>query len=148
MTPGTVLAEQALTRLANRYCDAVSRRDWATLGKCFSEDAIWKVGRPMNFGAEGRAEIEALVADKVSKVDIVVQTLGSVVLLDSGPDWGRGRTTIQEHGKRDENTGISLIGMYDDEIVLAGGEWYFSRRELTVLTVDASSQDVTNYRDA
>jgi hypothetical protein len=69
------LADRLLIReLIDRYSYAVNERDWPAFESCFSEDAVWDVGKPFDFIAQGRSSIVEVARTKISEQDFVIQT--------------------------------------------------------------------------
>ena len=74
--------------------------------------------------------------------------VGTVVAVEASPGLIRGRTTIAETGRLDAEHGLDVLGLYDDELVLADGEWLFASRTLNLLAYsDAPSTYITVKRE-
>ena len=76
----------AIRELIDRYCYAVNERDWTVLESCYTEDAVWDVGKPLNFRLEGRKAIVAIASTKISEEDYVVQTPHATMIWLDG-EW-------------------------------------------------------------
>jgi hypothetical protein len=133
------LADRLLIReLIDRYSYAVNERDWPAFESCFSEDAVWDVGKPFDFIAQGRSSIVEVARTKISEQDFVIQTPhATVIWLDGGR--ARAHSTVTEVVSAGGGaTGIQMFGSYADELIRSGGGWCFSRRVYRVTTVNLS----------
>lgn len=133
------LADRLLIReLIDRYSYAVNERDWPAFESCFSEDAVWDVGKPFDFIAQGRSSIVEVARTKISEQDFVIQTPHATVIWLDG-DRARAHSTVTEVVSAGGGaTGIQMFGTYADELIRSGGGWCFSRRVYRVTTVNLS----------
>src|ERR1700737_2026092 len=85
----------AIRKLIDRYCYSVNERDWKALESCYTEDAVWDVGKPLSFRMEGRKAIVEIASTKISEEEYVVQTPHATVIWLDG-DKARAHSTIKE----------------------------------------------------
>jgi hypothetical protein len=129
----------AIRDLINRYSDAVTRRDWPSVGATFHDDAIWSVGGAFNLEYRTRANIQAGLRAGVSTFEFLVQMTHSVVIELDG-DHAASRTLINEIGRNSaQKSGLFLLGFYTDALSRRDGCWAFDRRHFEPLYVDAAS---------
>jgi ketosteroid isomerase-like protein len=147
MSEDAATVEQSLTRLVHTYSDAVNRCDWDAFAACFAEDGVWTVGAPLSFAAQGRVAIRETVARRVGDLDIVLQMVGTVLLVEHDGDRARGRATIRELTGRDATAASEIMGLYEDELIRVDGHWYFQQRTFNVLTISSVPNVPRNYRD-
>lgn len=149
-TPETASArqrqdEQAIRALTERYTDAVNQRDWAALRDCWSADATWDLGAPVNLVKTGVDAIVAEARHAVEAMDLFVQMTHAGVILRLDQDSARARWTLNEIGriKADQRAllggvdGMNILATYTDELVReADGRWRFARRTYRVALFD------------
>jgi hypothetical protein len=93
---------------------------------------------PFDILRVGREEIVKRLCDRRREVDIVVMTVGTVVVVEATEDRIVGRTTIEEVGRLNSELGLHVFGLYDDELVRVDDRWMFKGRTLNLLAVDHS----------
>jgi SnoaL-like domain len=139
---GTVLstslldAEAIHRSLANRYADGINRASFDDVGLCWAPHGVWRVPEPFNILRSSRQEIVEHLVDRRRTVELVVMTVCSTVVIEHGDARIVARTTIEETGLRDEDRGIHVFGLYEDELAKTGGEWFFENRTLHILGAD------------
>lgn len=148
--PETATAQQrqddlAIRALTERYTDAVNQRDWVTLRACWTADATWELGAPVNLTKSGIDAILAEAQHAVEAMDMFVQMTHAGVILALGDDSARARWTLNEMGriKPDQRAllggvdGMNIIATYTDDLVReADGRWRFARRVYRVALFD------------
>jgi hypothetical protein len=119
-----------ISRLVNRYSDAVIHRSGQQWASCWSEDAVWDLGGGRK--VEGREAIVSLWYAAMKGMKAVIQQVhnGDAWLdVESGIE-ATGRWAISERFHRvDGNRGI-LLAHYDDAYRKIDGQWLFTRRFL------------------
>ena len=146
--------ENAILTLCNRYTDAVNRRDWHAYRACWTEDAVWDLGSPVNQKKTGIDAIMTEVQRAVGAMDLFVQMNHAVTVLSIDGDTARARSTLNEIGRIKPDSrdllggvdGMFILALYDDELRRDPiGEWQFSRRTYQVVLFDGHSPkgDVT-----
>jgi len=122
----------AVQTVITRYCDAVTRRDWAALADLFAPDATWDVIGHVTFHFAG--------ADVVPGIRGIVESTGSLVqintpaLIEIDGDRATARSTIYELGTDKEKAHrFEEPGLYEDVLTKIGGKWKFSARRFTIL---------------
>jgi SnoaL-like domain len=126
----------AIRELIDRYCYAVNERDWTVLESCYTEDAVWDVGKPLNFRLEGRKAIVDIASTKISEEDYVVQTPHATMIWLDGPK-ARAHSTIKEVVRhKDGAGGIQILATYADDLVKVAGEWRFKVRAYRVTNIE------------
>ena len=145
MDPLRMTAEHEIRALADRYTDAVNHRDWRTYEACWTEDAVWELGAPVNQRKVGRPAIMAEVKRAVGGMDLFVQMTHAGVILSVDGDQARARFTLNEIGRiKPESKG--LLGSADGMFILAiytddlrrekDGHWRFAKRDYQVALFD------------
>jgi ketosteroid isomerase-like protein len=125
-----------IRELIDRYSYAVNERDWPAFESCFSEDAVWDVGKPFDFRVQGRSSIVEIARTKISEQDYVIQTPHATVIWLEG-DRARAHSTVMEVVSAGGGaTGIHMFGTYADELIRSGHGWSFARRVYRVTTVN------------
>jgi len=136
----------AIRELIDRYCYAVNERDWAVLESCYTEDAVWDVGKPLNFRLEGRKAIVEIASTKISEEDFVVQTAHATVIWLDGAK-ARAHSTIKEVVRSKAAAGIQILATYADELVKPDGEWRFKVRTYRVTNIEFKAPAGDCYRE-
>ena len=117
----------AIGELIDRWSDGTNERDWAGLEATFTEDGIWDVGAPFEFRAEGNKNIVALLREKMSPSQYVVQTAHAKVVWLHG-NTAKARSTIHEVCRFNDGTGLEMTGTYYDDLVKNEKGWRFKIR--------------------
>jgi ketosteroid isomerase-like protein len=117
-------AETGIRQLHARYADAVWRRDHATFGDCFVEDAEWRIAGVI---LRGRDEIETGFDRFMVGLHRVLMTFRTPILtVESGTAMAR--TYVTEQTSFDDGRAGLNIGIYYERFVDQGGLWKFSWR--------------------
>jgi ketosteroid isomerase-like protein len=137
MPDTTALADRfAIRELIDRYCYSVNERDWPVMESCYTEDAVWDVGKPFNFRMEGRKSIIAAASTKIAEEEYVIQTPHATMIWLDG-DKARTHTTIEELVRSKGGTaGIQILATYADQLVKLAGEWRFKVRTYRVTNIE------------
>ncbi len=123
--------DAALRHLVAQYCDGVIRRDAATWGSTWTDDATWTIAtKPV----VGRAAIVAAWEAAMSAFEWVVQMAPQMVFeVDEHAGTGTGRVTVQERFKRAGGKVGTLLATYHDRYERTSGTWRFAERRLEVI---------------
>ncbi len=135
----------AIREVIELYSDAVTRRDWATVGAVFAEDAVWIIAPPTDIELHGRAAIAKGVAEMVEAFEVFVQMTHSIVI-ELHVDRAAARTIVNGFGRlRGGASGAFALGTYIDELVRAGDGWLFQSRRFDPLFIDNAAPVGTAY---
>jgi len=121
-----------ISRLVNRYSDAVIHRNGQQWSSCWAEEAVWDLGGGRL--VEGRESIVALWYAAMKGMTAVIQQVHNGDAWHDGAsrDSASGRWAISERFQRaDGNRGI-LLAHYDDAYRKIDGQWLCTRRLLQV----------------
>jgi len=128
----------AIRDVIDRYSDAVTRRDWPTVGATFHDDAVWSVGGSFNLEYRSRENIESGLRAGVSALEFLVQMTHSVVIELDGRR-ATARTLVNEMGRNAaQKTGLFLLGFYEDVLSQREGRWAFDARRFEPIYVDTA----------
>ena len=136
--------EAAITALVNRYSDAVNQRDWETYRNCWTEDAVWELGAPVNQKQVGIDAIMTEVKRAVGGMDLFVQMPHAITVLHMDGDSATARATLNEIGRiKPESKGLlhdadgmTILAIYTDILKREAGNWRFTIRTYEVLLFD------------
>ena len=136
----------AITALANKYTDAVNNRDWDRYRSCWTDDAVWDLGAPVNQKKEGLEAIMTEVQRAVGAMDLFVQMNHAVTVLSIDGDAAKARATLNEMGHvKPENRellngaeGVFILAIYTDELRRSPDGWRYARRTYQVPYFDPS----------
>jgi ketosteroid isomerase-like protein len=114
--------------LAYKFADAANRRDGNMFQTLWAEeDAVWKIGKPINKEFKGKENMSGYVVQMLELWEFFVQMVtGGVVILDG--DQAYARFYIQEIANSKEGQGNHNLSMYEDELIKKNGLWYFKSR--------------------
>ncbi|MEM7217643.1 MAG: nuclear transport factor 2 family protein [Pseudomonadota bacterium] len=133
-------AEHAIRNLANRYADAVNRRDADAWASSWAEDGVWAL--PGAEPATGRDAIVALWLGAMGRFEFVAQLVHNGTVAVSG-DTATARFYLTEHLQlAGGDAGMFNIGMYQDSLVRRDGQWLFAQRNYSVLYNDEGRGDM------
>lgn len=121
-----LMAECGIRMLHARFVDAVFRKDEEDFGKCWAEDATWKIA---GLQMETRAVIAPTFA-KLLAACAKVQIITSPALLDIDAANGTatGRIHCTELAKMGDGSSAMTLGVYYDRYVQVDDDWLFQFR--------------------
>lgn len=119
-----------ITRLMNRYADAVVHRNGVQWASCWDDEAVWDLGGGRL--VEGKEAIVKLWYAAMGGMAAVVQTVhdGDAWYEEGGSDRAVGRWAISERFLTTNGMRALLLAEYLDGFVKKNHEWYFARRLL------------------
>ena len=132
--------EAAIIALANKYTDAVNNRDWERYRSCWTDDAVWDLGAPVNQKKIGLEAIMTEVQRAVGAMDLFIQMNHAVTVLALDADTAIARATLNEigHVKPESRdllngaAGMFILAIYTDEVKRTADGWKYSRRTYKV----------------
>ena len=130
--------EQALLRLAERYAQAVDRRDADTLVSVFAEDGI--IARP-GLVWQGHEKLRGIIARLNTLYRTTLHTVRNQAVVVDG-DTAQGETySVAMHMLNSSDGSRKRMDMgirYQDSFVRQAEGWRFARRELIVDWVETT----------
>jgi hypothetical protein len=127
-----MLEHMAVQQVITRYCDAVTRRDWAALADVFAPNATWDVIGHVTFHFEGDGLVPG-IRGIVESTGALVQ-INTPALIEIAGDTATARSTIYELGTNLEKTQrFEEPGLYEDVLKRIDGKWKFVSRRFTIL---------------
>lgn len=144
MTLPSAVEVAAISALANGYSDAVNARDWVRYRSCWTDDAVWDLGAPVNQRKVGIEAIMTEVERAVGAMDLFVQMNHATTVLSVDGDVATARSTLNEIGRilpdRREllggAEGMFILAIYTDVLRRVGGEWRYAERAYQVVLFD------------
>ena len=126
----SVVDHVEITRLMNRYADAVVHRDGVQWASCWDDQAVWDLGGGRL--VEGKEAIVKLWYAAMGGMAAVVQTVhnGDAWYEENRSDRAVGRWSISERFLTANGVRALLLAEYLDGFVKKNDEWFFSRRLL------------------
>ena len=139
--------EVAIVALANKYTDAVNNRDWQRYRSCWTDDAVWDLGHPVDQRKEGLDAIMDEVRRAVGAMDLFVQMNHAVTVLSVDGDTATARATLNEIGHvKPENRdllggaeGMFILAIYTDELRRTPDGWKYASRTYAVPYFDPAA---------
>jgi ketosteroid isomerase-like protein len=129
------IAKQAVRELIDNYCDAINRNDWDRYEATFASDAVWEAPA-LDMHLEGAAAIRSTVSDLTKSADVYLQTPAAVVVSIVDADHATASCTVREQVRTGGDTGMLMLGVYDDELVKLDGAWKFARRSFKLVYME------------
>jgi ketosteroid isomerase-like protein len=130
--------EAEIRALSDRYCDALTRADFAAIRTCYADDAIWEAPT-LGMRSDGLDAIMAFNEAIVGNMEVLIQMAVSHIVTITG-DTARLRSTVLELGRmRDGLSGMTNYGIYDSDLrrdPLRG--WLFVHRRFHTILRDAN----------
>ena len=118
-----LVAVQEISDLIGRYCMLFDDEDWAALDDLWTDDAAFVVE---DQAFEGRTVLMDFLSHCLPPGYRTKHMISRpVVELDDHGTTARARTDVVWIAANFENT---ILGRYEDELVLDGGRWKFARR--------------------
>jgi len=122
----------AVQQVITRYCDAVTRRDWAALAAVFAPHATWDVFGHVTFHFQGDALVPG-IRGIVESTGALVQ-MNAPALIEIDGERATARSTIYELGTNLGKTQrFEEPGVYEDVLEKIDGQWKFVSRRFTIL---------------
>ncbi|MGA1509604.1 MAG: nuclear transport factor 2 family protein [Ilumatobacteraceae bacterium] len=120
----------AISRLLNRYADAVVHRNGVQWASCWDVDAVWDLGK--NRLVEGKESIVKLWYAAMGGMSAVFQIVhnGEAWYETGSSERAVGRWSISERYLTASGDRGLLLADYLDGFVKRDGSWLFSRRLL------------------
>ncbi len=136
--------EAAIVALANKYTDAVNARDWTRYRSCWTDDAVWELGAPVNQNKVGIDAIMTEVQRAVEAMDLFVQMNHATTVLSVDGDIAVARATLNEIGRilPDQREllggaeGMFILAIYTDDLRRVAGSWLYAKRAYQVVLFD------------
>jgi hypothetical protein len=129
-TPVGVADYVEISRLINRYADAVVHRNGVQWSSCWADDAHWELGPGRT--VEGKQAITALWYQAMGGFAAVFHVIhNGEVWEGDDADHASGRWYISENYQRSDGTRGILLAHYDDTYVRREGRWRIASRKLT-----------------
>lgn len=117
-------AEAGIRQLHARYADAAWRKDFASFGDCFAQDAEWRISGMV---LKGRPMIEETIARIMQHARHILITFRTPII-EVGEGTASGRTYITEQCTWDHRDPNVSIGRYYERFVEEGDRWRFTWR--------------------
>ena len=118
-------AEFAIRQLHARYADAVWRKDAASFGALFADEAEWRVGGQL---MRGRTEIVRFIEGVFPLYRRILMTFRTPIVALAADGTASARTYVTEHSLFADGTPFAPIGIYFDRFVQRDGGWLFAWR--------------------
>ncbi|MFM7536459.1 MAG: nuclear transport factor 2 family protein [Acidimicrobiales bacterium] len=129
-TPIGVTDYVDISRLINRYADAVVHRNGVQWSSCWAHDATWELGPGRN--VEGIEAITKLWYGAMAGFAAVFHVVhNGEVWQGADADHASARWYISESYQRADGTRGILLAHYDDTYVRRDGRWWIASRRLT-----------------
>lgn len=136
MTESAAYRDRAdITEVLLRYATGIDRRDWATFRTAFTEDCVLDYGEIGSFtGVDAVADFmdqsHAMAGHTMHRLSNIVITLDN--------DRATARTYVDGLILGPDNTsGVSAVGIYDDNLVRTERGWRIARRVFTAVRITA-----------
>ncbi|MFL0355295.1 nuclear transport factor 2 family protein [Erythrobacter sp. GH1-10] len=129
MFRGPAEDRQAIAELSGTYADGVVRKNSATWGSVWAEDATWDF-----FGQtfEGRDAIVGFWEQAMSGIE-AVSFHGVPCMIEVTGDTATSRVQTQEILHMKDGTTRVVGGLYEDELAKIDGEWVFTHRKFGIV---------------
>ncbi|MEM9033038.1 MAG: nuclear transport factor 2 family protein [Actinomycetota bacterium] len=131
----------AIRELAERYADAVCRRDADDWGATWAPEGAWDLGGHV---VEGRSKLVPFWTTTMQKFPFVVQIIHSVIVDDVDGDSATARCWLGEQLTDGDGNARSTVGHYVDELVKIEGRWHYLRRTYQTVSVADVTLSMTN----
>jgi ketosteroid isomerase-like protein len=128
MSDQTVADRLAIRELIERYSDALTRRAWDEMAAGYHEDAVWTVAAPFGLEFRTRNGIREGIRQQVEAMEFLVQMTHSIVIDLQGEAASACTVTHEMARNSQTQTGLFLLGTYNDQITRRDGRWGFTRR--------------------
>jgi len=129
MFKGPAEDRQAIAELNGTYADGVVRKNAATWGTVWADNATWDF-----FGQifEGREAIVSFWEQAISPIEAVSFHCVPCMIEVSG-DRAKSRVQTQEILKMKDGSSRIVGGLYEDELAKIDGKWAFTHRKFGIV---------------
>jgi hypothetical protein len=132
----------AIRELAERYCDATTRGDWAALESVWMPDGVWEEHAPFNGRQVGIKEIITQTRAMLDATDVFIQVCYGVVIHEITADSARAHAMVQGIARGGFGSNINFV-IFKDRLVRSNGVWRYAERDLHNIYVDTQPLDGT-----
>lgn len=143
MNANTQAEEFAIRSLLERYTYAVNTRNWDLYRACWTDDAIWELGQPLNGRHEGIDAIMTEVTKTVESLELFIQMTHAITVTELTDTTAKAVVTLNEIGRPMPGSdfpfpGMFILALYFDDLIKQDGVWKFTHRNYKVAYWDAS----------
>ena len=122
-----------ITEVLLRYATGIDRRDWATFRTAFTEDCVLDYGEIGSF--TGVDAVTEFMDQSHAMAGHTMHRLSNIVISIAG-DRATARTYVDGLILAADNaSGVSAIGIYDDDLVRTDPGWRIARRVFTAVRI-------------
>ncbi|MDZ7886689.1 MAG: nuclear transport factor 2 family protein [Mycobacterium sp.] len=134
MTESTAYRDRAdITEVLLRYATGIDRRDWATFRTVFTVDCVLDYGEIGSF--TGVDAVTEFMDRSHAMAGHTMHRLSNIVITLDG-DRATARTYVDGLILAPDNaSGVSAVGIYDDDLVRADGGWRIARRVFAAVRI-------------
>jgi hypothetical protein len=130
----------AIRELAERYCDATTRGDWAALESVWMPDGVWEEHAPFNGRQVGIKEIISSTRAMLDATDVFIQVCYGVVIHEIAGDRAKAHAMVQGIARGSFGSNINYV-LFKDRLVKSNGAWRYAERDLHNIYVDTQALD-------
>jgi hypothetical protein len=121
----------AIREVISRYTSAATRGAWDELEACFTDDAHWKLGAPLDTDIVGARAIREQLMGQCDHQDFFMQMTHDSIVELQGADRATAVTTIHALARHtDGQVQVQSYGIYYDDLVKTADGWKFASRRL------------------
>lgn len=136
MTSETAIAHEEIRQLVARFTDAANRADYDLFRSVWVPDCTWEFKAPMAMVTHGVDETVNSLRKLLGQWEFFTHLVFDGTIAVSS-DTAAGRWYIREMARsKDGKKFYQNIGLYEDELRRANGQWLFSRRTYHYIWLD------------
>jgi 3-phenylpropionate/cinnamic acid dioxygenase small subunit len=122
-----------ITDMLLRYATGIDRRDWTTFRSAFTEDCVLDYGEIGSF--DGLDAVTDFMEQSHAMAGHTLHRLSNIVIILDG-DRATARTYVDGLILAPDNaSGVSAVGIYDDDLVRSDHGWRIARRVFTAVRI-------------
>ncbi len=127
--------KSTIREVIERYHDGVNRRRPNDIAALFTAGGVWEVAPPFDRRLVGRDAIEEGLTGTIGATEVLVQSIGPVVVELVDARHAVARTSMQEFGRLRDGTSMHVAGTYFDALE-KNGTWRFTHRRFVASYAD------------
>lgn len=134
MTDSPAYRDRAdITEVLLRYATGIDRRDWDTFRAAFTEDCVLDYGEIGSF--TGVEAVTEFMDQSHAMAGHTMHRLSNIVITLDG-DRAAARTYVDGLILAPDNaSGVSAVGIYDDDLIRTDHGWRIARRVFTAVRI-------------
>lgn len=142
----TLEDQQCIQAMTGRFADAANRVDDDAFIALWAEDAVWRIGPPIDKQFTGHGEIRSAFLGLLCNAWEFFVQMPSAHEIEIDGNTARARSYVNEVARGKDGGGNYNLAVYEDDLIRTAAGWKFTERNYKVLYLDTSPLNGTAYQ--